>query len=128
MREYPDAQWARMRDELVGILQTNASKLLKKQPVLAHIQGGIVFSNLHARVEIDRSAPFRYGTVEQWIVTYQSAPRLKDMTAGRALQVLEILLKRHQSFYPDAPLHSMKSAIPNVIARVERGIQAWIDS
>ena len=50
------------------------------------------------------------------------------MTPGRTLLLLETLLKRHQSFYPDAPLHSMKDAITNVIAEVERGIQAWIES
>jgi hypothetical protein len=66
--------------------------------------------------------------VEQWVATYQAAPRLKGMTSGRMLQLLETLLKRHQSFYPDAPLHSMKDAIRNVIADVERGIQGWIDS
>jgi len=42
--------------------------------------------------------------------------------------LLEPLLKRHQSFYRDAPLHSMKDAIGSVIAEVEQGIQAWIDS
>jgi hypothetical protein len=117
-----------MRDEALAVLKARAGKLLKKIPALGNIQGGIVFSHPHARLEIDRSAPFRYGAIEQWIATYQSAPRLKDMTSGRALQLLEIFLKRHQSFYPDAPLRSMKSAIPNVIAQVERGIQAWIDS
>ena len=128
MRETPDAQWRRMRDEALANLKASAGNLLKKTPVLGNIQGGIVFSNPNARLEIDRSAPFRYGTVEQWVTTYQAAPRLKGMTSGRTLQLLETLLKRHQSFYPDAPLHSMKDAIGNVIAEVERGIQAWIDS
>ena len=128
MREYPDEQWRRMRDEVLAYLEANASSVLKKAPVIGNIQGGIVFSNPHARVEIDRSAPFRYGTIEQWITAYQAAPRLKDMTPGRTLQLLETLLKRHQSFYPDAPLHSMKDAIPKVLTEVERGIQGWIES
>ena len=128
LREYPDAQWRRMRDETLANLKASAGKLMKKAPVIENIQGGIVFSNPTARLEIDRSAPFRYGTVEQWIATYQAAPRLKGMTSGRTLQLLETLLKRHQSFYPDAPLRSMKDAIGNVIAEVERGIQGWIDS
>jgi hypothetical protein len=128
MREYPDAQWARMRDEVLENLKSSADNLLKKVPVLGNIQGGIVFSNPNARIEIDRLVPFRYGNIDQWITTYQAAPRLKDMTPGRTIQLLEILLKRHQSFFPDAPLHSMKAAIPKVIAEVERGIQAWIDS
>jgi hypothetical protein len=50
------------------------------------------------------------------------------MTPGRTLQLLEILLKRHQSFTPEAPLHSMKDALQNVIAEVEAGIQKWIES
>src|SRR5688572_2747498 len=128
VREYPDAQWARMRNEALANLKASAGNLLKKVPVLGNIQGGIVFSNPNARIEIDRSAPFRYGTIDQWIAVYQAAPRLKDMTPGRTLQLLETLLKRHQSFYPDAPLHSMKDAIANVIAEVERGIQGWIES
>jgi hypothetical protein len=128
VREYPDAEWRRMRDETLANLKASAGNLLKKVPVMGNIQGGIVFSNSNARIEIDRSAPFRYGTIEQWIATYQAAPRLKDMTSGRTLQLLQTLLKRHQSFYPDTPLHSMKDAITNVIADVERGIQAWVDS
>jgi hypothetical protein len=79
-------------------------------------------------IEIDHSAPFRYGTIEQWVAAYQAAPRLRDMTPGRTLQLLEILLKRHQSFYPDVELHSMKEAVARVIAEVEAGIQGWIDS
>ena len=128
IREYPDAQWTRMRDEAITYLKANAANLLKKVPVMGNIQGGIAFSNPHATVEIDRSAPFRYGNIEQWVAAYRAAPRLKDMTAGRTLQLLETLLKRHQSFYPDAPRRSMKDAIPSVIAEVERGIQAWIDN
>jgi hypothetical protein len=128
MKETPDLQWARMRDEVLAHLKVNAGSLLKKVPVLGNIQGGIVFSNPHATLEIDRSAPFRYGTVEQWISIYQSAPRLKDMTPGRTLQLLEVLLKRHQSFYPEAPLRSMKDALGTVVAEVEEGIRKWIDS
>jgi len=128
MRETPDAQWRRMRDEALANIKASAGNLLKKAPVIGNIHGGIVFSNPNARLEIAPSAPFRYGTVEQWVATYQAAPRLKGMTSGRTLQLLETLLKRHQSFYPDAPLHSMKDAIGNVIAEVEQGIQAWIDS
>ena len=71
MREYPDAQWGRMRDEALANLRASAGNLLKKAPVLGNIQGGIVFSN------------------------------------------------------PNAELYSMKSAIANLIAEVERGIQAW---
>jgi hypothetical protein len=46
------------------------------------------------------------------------------VTPGRTLQLLEILLKRRQSFYPDAPWCSMKDAI----SEVDQGIQAWIGS
>jgi Nuclease-related domain len=128
MQEYPDAQWARMRDEALINLRASAGDLLKKLPVLGNIQGGIVFSNPHANIDIDRSAPFRYGTIEQWIALYQAAPRLRDMSPGRTLHLLELLLKRHQAFYPEVELHSMKEAVATVIAEVEQGIQGWIDS
>ena len=130
VREYPDAQWARMRDEALANLRASGAsgaKLLEKFPLLGNIQGGIVFSNPRAGIEIDRAAPFRYGTIEQWAAAYQAAPRLREVTSGRALQLLEVLLKRHQSFYPEAELYSMKDAIQNVIAEVEKGIQAWIE-
>jgi hypothetical protein len=65
--------------------------------------------------------------VEQWVATYQAAPRLKDMTLGRALLLLEVLLKRHQSFSPDVPRRSMKEGVAEVIAEVEEGIREWID-
>jgi hypothetical protein len=131
VRENPDAQWARMRDEALANLRASGASgasLLKRAPVLGNIQGGIVFSHPDARIQIDRLAPFRYGTIEQWVATYQAAPRLKEVTAGRALHLLEILLKRHQSFYPETELYSMKEdAITSVIAEVEAGIQAWIE-
>jgi hypothetical protein len=50
------------------------------------------------------------------------------MMPGRALQLVEALLKRHQSFYPNAELRSMKSALRDLITGVEEGIQVWIDS
>src|SRR5690349_14624483 len=128
MQEYPDHQWARMRDEALINLRSSADDLLKKVPVMGNVQGGIVFSNVHAQIQIDRSAPFRYGTVEQWVAVYQAAPRLKDMSPGRTLQLLEILLKRHQAFYPEVELHSMKDAVTKVIAEVEEGVQGWIES
>jgi hypothetical protein len=128
MQEYPDAQWARMREEALINLRSSADELLKKVPVMGNIQGGIVFSNVNANMQIDRSAPFRYGTIEQWITTYQAAPRLKDMSPGRTLQLLEILLKRHQAFYPEVEVYSMQDAVAKVIAEVEEGIQAWIEA
>ena len=128
LKETPDAQWKRMRDEALANIKVGEGDLLKKAPVLEKIQGGIVFSHPNATLEIDRSAPFRYGTLEQWVAAYQAAPRLRDMTPERTLQLLEILLKRHQSFFPDAQLHSMKDAVAHVIADVEQGIQGWIDS
>jgi hypothetical protein len=128
MREYPDQQWARMRDETLANIKASSSELLKKLPVLGNIQGGIVFSNVNANIEIDRSAPFRYGTIEQWITLYQAAPRLKGMSPGRTLQLLEVLLKRHQAFYPDVELVSMKDSVAKVVAEVEEGIEAWIES
>jgi hypothetical protein len=130
LREDPDAQWRRMRDEALAVLQAtegSAADLLKKAPVLGNIQGGIVFTHPGARVEIERSAPFRYGNIEQWIATYQAAPRLKGITPGRALQLLEVLLERHRSFHPNVPLHSMKGAVADVIAEAEAGIQQWIE-
>jgi hypothetical protein len=128
LKETPDAQWARMREEILTHLRANAGNLVKKFPALENIQGGLVFSSPNATLEIDRAAPFRYGTIEQWITTYQAAPRLKDMTPGRTLQLLEALLKRHQSLHPDVRRRSMKDALAKVIAEVEAGIQQWIDS
>jgi len=128
LREYPDQQWARMREETLANIKASSSGLLNKLPVLGNIQGGIVFSNANASIQIERSAPFRYGTIEQWVAAYQSAPRLKDMSPGRMLQLLEILLKRHQSFYPDVELRSMKDAVATVVAEVEEGIRAWVES
>ena len=128
VREYPDAQWRRMRDEALANLRASAGNLLEKRPSLGNIKGGIVFSNPNAIVEIQKAAPFAYGTVEQWVATYQAAPRLKEMTPGRVLRLLEILLKRHQSFYPTAQLYSMKESVPDVIEEVEQGIRAWMES
>ena len=131
LSEYPDQQWARMRSEAIATLNgsgESGSNVLKKLPVLGNIQGGLVFSNVHARIEIDRSAPFRYGTIEQWVAAYQAAPRLRDMSPERALQLVEILLKRHQSLYPEVELHSTREVIARVLAEVEAGIQEWVDS
>ena len=127
LREYPDQQWARMRDEALASLNAGGT-LLKNLPVLANIQGGIVFSNVHARIEIDRLAPFRYGTIEQWVAAYQSAPRLRDMSPDRAIYLVELLLKRHQSLYPNVELRSTRDVIAKVLAEVEVGLQEWVES
>jgi hypothetical protein len=128
MREYPDAQWRRMYEEALANLRAGAGNLLAKRPILGTIRGGIVFSNENAIVEIHGNPPFAYGTIEQWVETYQAAPRLREMSPGRVLQLLEVLLKRHQSFYPDAGLHSMKDSVQDVIEYAEQGLRAWIES
>ena len=128
VRETPDAQWRRLRDEMLANLRAATGDLLTRRPVLGNIKGGIVFSNENAIVKIQKTAPFAYGTVEQWVTAYRAAPRLKEMTRGRVLRLLEVLLKRHQSFHPDAELHSMKDSVTNVIEYAEEGIRAWIES
>ena len=127
LRETPDAQWRRMRDEALANLRAATGDLLVRRPALGNIRGGIVFSNEHAGVEIQRNAPFAYGSVDQWVATYKSAPRLKEMTPGRTLRLLEVLLKRHQSFYPNAEVHSMKDSVQSVIEYAEEGIREWMD-
>jgi hypothetical protein len=128
VRETPDAQWRRMRDEALANLRAGTGDLLTKRPILGNIKGGIVFSNDNAIVEIQRTAPFAYGTIDQWIATYRAAPRLKEMTRGRTLQLLEVLLKRHQSFHSNALLHSMKDSVQSVIEYAEEGIRAWMEN
>lgn len=128
LREYPDAQWRRMRDEALANLRAATGDLLTKRPTLANIKGGLVFSNPNALLDIPKNAPFGYGTVEQWVETYQAAARLKEMTPGRVLQLVEVLLKRHQSFYPNVELHSMKDAVQTVIEYVEGGLREWMES
>jgi hypothetical protein len=128
LREYPDAQWRRLRDEALANLRAATGDLLTRRPALANIPGGIAFTNEHALVEIGRTAPFGYGSIEQWISAYRAAPRLKQMTQGRVLQLLEVLLKRHQSFYPNVEVHSMKDGVSRVIEYAEEGIRAWMES
>lgn len=41
---------------------------------------------------------------------------------------MEALLQRHQSFYPDVPLHSTKEEVKAVIEYAEESIRALIDS
>ena len=128
IRETPDAQWRRMRDEALANLRAATGDLLTRRPALGNIRGGIVFSNEHAIVDIQRTAPFGYGTIEQWITSYRSAPRLKEMTQGRVLRLLDVLLKRHQSFYPNAEVHSMKDSVRRVVEYAEEGIRAWMEA
>jgi hypothetical protein len=128
VRESPDAEWRRLRDEALANLRAATGDLLTKRPSLANIRGGIVFTNEHALVEIGRTAPFAYGNIDQWISTYRAAPRLKEMSQARVLQLLDVLLKRHQSFYPEAAVHSMKDSVTRVMEYAEEGIRAWMES
>jgi hypothetical protein len=127
MNEYPDAQWARMRDEVLRNLKSNGQSLLISAPTLAKIKGGIVFAHSKARFEIQKPASFSWGTIRKWLDVYQAASVLREMTPEVVLQTAEVLLKRHQGLNPNIRTYSMNDHVIKVLKKQDKRLQEWID-
>lgn len=121
MLEYPDAQWERMRKETFAILDAGSQ-------IIADLKGGIVFAHPDAKHRIQGPAPFRYGTLPEWIKTYVEAPVLRGMTSEAILQFTETLLRKHQQLNPGMDLFSMHYYRSDVISNAEREIRKWIQT
>jgi len=105
----PDEQWRRMAAEIVKTFTLRGRSLVGHQPELSAIRGGIVFSHPDAVLYIPRSAPFGWGKSGQWVERINKAPRLPGMTVRTSLEVLDVLLGRHQQLNPDLGLQSMEA-------------------
>jgi hypothetical protein len=128
MKEYPDAQWHRMRDQVIGNLRANGQDLLDKVHTLSKIRGGIVFAHHEARFNIQKPAPFQWGTIGGWLKYYKAASVFADMTPEVILQVAEILLQRHQSLNPNARTYSMNTHLVKILKKQEERLQEWISA
>ena len=127
-KEYPDAQWYRMRAEALENLKTKAPALFTKFPNTVKINGGIVFAHPEVTFDIDPSPPFPYGQPGGWIKKYQSTPNLPEMTPEMILYLTEILLAKHQALNPERQVNSMNAYADAVICRTEQKIQNWLNS
>lgn len=128
MSQPPDAQWNRMRNDLLKTLNIHGADWLAKHPRVADVQGGIVFSHENVNVTIQPNAPFAWGNIPAWVQTYQDAPRLSEMTPEAIFWLAETLLKRHQQLHPGSPVHSMTAHAAKVFRDAEMKIQTWIQA
>jgi hypothetical protein len=125
-KEYPDAQWYRMRTEALENLKTRAPALAAKYPNAIKINGGIVFAHPEVTFDIDKSPPFLYGNPGGMVTKYQSAPNLPEMTPEMILYLTEILLAKHQALNPGRPVNSMNVYAETVIRRAEQKLENWV--
>ena len=128
MSQDPDAQWTRMRADLLKTLTLRGRDWLAKHPRVAEVQGGIVFSNENVTVNIQPNAPFAWGNIAAWVENYHNAPRLSEMTPEVIYWLTETVLKRHQELNPEHKVHSMTAHAAKVIRDVETKIQTWISA
>ena len=49
-------------------------------------------------------------------------------SGGSSVRLLNALRKRHQSFYLDVGVRSMKDSVQSVIEYAEEGIREWMDT
>ncbi len=124
--EYPDAQWYRMRAEVLKNLKANAQALLAKTPNAGKINGGIVFAHPRVVLNIQKSPPFVYGNLGGWMTKYRSAPNLPGMTPEVILGLAEILLAKHQSLNPTLRVTSMRAYAEAVIREAEQKLENWV--
>ncbi len=126
MNEAIDQQWLRMRDEALRNLNVNLSDLLVHYPALGRIQGGIVLAHPRATYQLQKFPPFQLGTHDDWLADYAEAPRLPEMTLEVVFQIMETMLRKHQSLNPSVSVFSMNRHAASLIQAAERQIQAWI--
>ena len=126
MSQPPDAQWTRMRNDLLKTLTLHGRDWLARYPHVADVRGGIVFSHENVSVTVQPNTPFAWGNIPAWVESYRNAPRLPEMTPEVIYWLTETLLKRHQQLHPDHPVHSMTAHAARVIRDAELKIQTWL--
>jgi len=127
-KEHPDEQWRRMLNEASKNLNAALGELISKYPNIGRISGGVVFSHPKATFDIQRPASFAWGNIQDWVLAYQKAPLVKEMTPTVILKLTEVFLKPHQVLNPAQRVLSMKNYATQIIQAQERVIQKWIDA
>lgn len=112
----PDLQWRRMRDELVYTLNRHSGSLLRKQPGLTNIHGGIVFTHHDAEITIPKGAGFSWGNTSFWYQNYQNSPEDPLFTDPQVVfRILDVLLDRHQKVTAIKPTLSLAKIADQLI-------------
>ncbi len=123
--EAPDQQWVRMRDEIRRTLAYRGRNLVRQLPALGEIQGGIVFTHPQASYQIEKSPPFAWGLIPGWVQMVLNAPPVPGMDLRVQLQLLDLLLLRHQEVNPGRQVVSMAAQADRVIGEAKSRIETW---
>lgn len=123
----PDQQWRRMVDEVTKILRQQARQLVFTTPDLVKIQGGLVFTHPKATYHIPRQGLFfEWGDSAFWAEQLKTAPLVADLSERKILQVVEVLLARHQELNKsNFATYSMVARAEQLIQEAETKLGAW---
>jgi hypothetical protein len=122
----PEQQWRRMVADTQRTLEMRASSLVQRYASLSKIHGGVVFSHPEAAFHISSEAPFAWGSMRFWMDRIQAAPSQAEMDERRTLQVMEILLARHQQLQEACQVRSMLAYAEKLIQEAEFQLAEWV--
>jgi len=127
MEQPPDQQWRRMADDVAETLRRHASRLVTAMPVVAEIKGGLVFTHPEAAYDIARGCPCAWGDITGWTRHLGSAPVIPGLNERVVLQVLDVLLARHQQVSGSGVTISMEAQATQLVREAEVRLLEWCE-
>jgi hypothetical protein len=123
----PDQQWRRMADDVAETLRRHAPRLVAALPVVAEIKGGLVFTHPEAAYDITRDCPCAWGNIADWIRHLGSAPAIAGLNERVVLQILDVLLARHQQVNGNGVTISMDVQATELDQKTEARLREWCE-
>lgn len=123
-----EERWQNSVDDVSNLLSIEASGLVKQNPGINKIRGGLVFTHPKGKYDIPPGCPFNWGIIPFWLEKLQSVPSLDKMDDAVIMNILEILLKRHQQVAGLDEPRSMLVLADSVVNHAEKNINSWIES
>ena len=86
-----DQQWRRMADSVVETLHRRAPDLVRKNPKIIRIRGGLVFTHPQGKYDIPPGSPFNWGIIPFWIEKLRTVPLVPDIDEKSIYQILDVI-------------------------------------
>ena len=118
-----DQQWRRMADSVVETLHRRAPDLVRKNPKIIRIRGGLVFTHPQGKYDIPPGSPFNWGIIPFWIEKLRTVPPVPDIDEKTIYQILDALLERHAEIAESSSQRSMLQYAEDLILQAGERIR-----
>jgi len=112
-----------MADSVVETLHRRAPDLVRKNPKIIRIRGGLVFTHPQGKYDIPPGSPFNWGIIPFWIEKLRTVPPVPDIDEKSNYQILDALLERHAEIAESSSQRSMLQYAEDLILQAGERIR-----